>query len=51
MGITSPDIINNLYANHDKIINILDFNSEKLSVIRNNKTHVYYENNPFFFGY
>ena len=44
------DIINNLYANHDKIINILDFNSEKLSVIRNNnnKTHVYYDHNPYF---
>ena len=42
MGITSLDIINNLYSNHDKIINILDFNSEKLSVIRNNnnKTHL-----------
>ena len=44
------DIINNLYANHDKIINILDFNSEKLSVIRNNnnKTHIYYDHNPYF---
>ena len=29
---------------------MLDFNSEKLSVIRNNndKTNVYYDNNPFF---
>ena len=51
MGITSLDIINNLYANHEKIINILDFSSEKLNVIRNNnnKTHVYYDHNPFFF--
>ena len=36
MGIISLDIINNLYANHDKIINILDFNSEKLSIVKNN---------------
>ena len=39
-------------VNSCKIINILDFNSEKLSVIRNNndKTNVYYDNKPFF-GY
>ena len=51
MGITSLDIINDLYVNHDKIINIQDFNSEKLSVIKNNnnKIHVYYDHNPFFF--
>ena len=51
MGITSLDIKNNLYVNHDKIINIQDFNSEKLSVIKdsNNKTHVYYDHNLFFF--
>ena len=50
MGITSLDIKNNLYINHDKIINIQDFNSEKLSVIKssNNKRHVYYDHNPFF---
>ena len=50
MRITSLDIKNNLYVNHDKIVNILDFNSEKLSVIKNNnnKTHVYYDQNPFF---
>ena len=36
MGIISLDIINNLYANHGKIINILDFNSEKLSIVKNN---------------
>ena len=32
------------------LINILDFNSEKLSNIRtnNNKIHVYYDHNPFF---
>ena len=55
MGIASLDIKNNLYVNHDKIINIQDFNSEKLSVIKNNnnnKAHVYYDYNPFFFfGY
>ena len=52
MGITSLDIINNLYLNNDKIINMQDFNSEKLSVIKNdnnnNKIHVYYDHNPFF---
>ena len=51
MGITSLDIINNLYENNDKIINMQDFNSVKLSVINNNnnnKIHVYYDYNPFF---
>ena len=50
MGITSLDIINNLYTYRAKIINILDFNSEKLSIIRTNKNkiHVYYDHNPFF---
>ena len=44
------NIINNLPENRAKIIDILDFNSEKLSVIRNNndKTNVYYDNNPLF---
>ena len=36
MGITSLDIKSNLYVNNDKIINMQDFNSEKLSVIKNN---------------
>ena len=50
MGITSLDIINNLSTHRAKIINILDFNSEKLSIIRTNKNkiHVYYDRNPFF---
>ena len=50
MGITSLDIINNLSTHSVKIINILDFNSEKLSIIRTNKNkiHVYYDRNPFF---
>ena len=50
MGITSLDIINNLSTHRAKIINVLDFNSEKLSIIRtnNNKIHVYYDHNPFF---
>ena len=50
MGITSPDIKNNLYVNNDKIINMQDFNCEKLSVIKNNnnKIHIYYDHNPFF---
>ena len=40
MGITSLGIINNLSANRAKIINILDFDSKKLSIveINNNKT-------------
>ena len=50
MGITSLDIINNSSTHRAKIINITDFDSEKLSIIRtnNNKTHVYYDHNPFF---
>ena len=50
MAVNSINIINNLPAHRAKIINILDFNSEKLSVIRNSndKTNVYYDNNPFF---
>ena len=50
MIVTSLNIEKNLYVKHDKIINIQDFNSEKLSVIRNsnNKIHVYYDRNPFF---
>ena len=38
------------YFNNDKIINMQDFNSEKLSIIKNNndKIHVYYDHNPFF---
>ena len=50
MGITSLDIITNLSTHRSKIINILDFNSEKLSIIRtnNNNIHVYYDHNPFF---
>ena len=53
MGITSLDIKNNLYVNNDKIINMQDFNSKKLSVIKNNnnnnKIHVYYDHNSYFF--
>ena len=50
MGITSLDIINNLSTHRAKIINILHFNSEKLSIIRtnNNKIQVYYDHKPFF---
>ena len=53
MTVNSISIINNLPAHRAKIINILDFNSERLSVIKNNndKANVYYDNNPFFFGY
>ena len=50
MAVNSINIINNLLIHRAKIINILNFNSEKLSVIRNNndKTNVCYDNNPFF---
>ena len=50
MGITSLGIKNSLSTNRAKIINILDFDSKKLSIveINNNKTHVYYDHNPFF---
>ena len=54
MGIPSLDIKNNLPIHQAKIINILDFNSEKLSVLNNNnnnnKIHAYYDHNPFFLG-
>ena len=52
MGIPSLDIKYNLPIHQAKIINILDFNSEKLSVIKNNnnKIHAYYDHNPFFLG-
>ena len=51
MGITSLDITNSLFTHRAKIINILDFDSTKLSIIRTkkNKIHVYYDHNPFFF--
>ena len=50
MGITSLDIRNSLSTHRAKIINILDFNSEKLSIIETNKNkmHIYYDHNPFF---
>ena len=51
MEITSLDIRNSLSTNHAKIINILDFDPKKLSIIRTkkNKVHVYYDPNPVFF--
>ena len=50
MGITSLNIINNLSTHRPKIINILDFHSEKLSIIKtnNNKIRVYYDCKPLF---
>ena len=50
MKITSLDIKINLPIHRAKITNIPDFNSEKLSIIKNNnnKIHVYYDHNPFF---
>ena len=52
MTIDSINIINNLPTHRAKIVNIPDFNSEKLSVIKNNnnKIHLYYDHNHFF-GY
>ena len=35
------DIKNNLSTNRAKIFNILDFNSEKLSIIRTNKNKIH----------
>ena len=37
MGITLLDIKNSLSTNHAKIINIIDFDSKKLSIIRTKK--------------
>ena len=50
MVVNSINNINNLPTHRARIINMLDFNSEKLSIIRNNndKTNVYYDHNPFF---
>ena len=49
MGITSLNIENSFPTWRAKIINILDFNSKKLSIIktRKNKIHVYYDHSPF----
>ena len=49
MGITSLDIINNLFTHRAKIIDIEDFDSKILSIIntRKDKIHVYYDHNPF----
>ena len=51
MIVTSLNIEIILFVKPDKIINIQDFISEKLSVIgnSNNKIHVYYDRNPFFY--
>ena len=51
MRITPIDIKNNLYVNNGKIINTQDFNSEKLTTIKNNnnKINVYYNHNPYFY--
>ena len=50
MGIISLDIINDLSTRRARIINILDFDSKKLSIIRTkkNKIRVYYDHDPFF---
>ena len=50
MGIPSLDIINDLSTHRAGIINIIDFDSKKISIIRTkkNKIHVYYDHNSFF---
>ena len=50
MAVNSINFIKDLPTHRAKIINILDFNSEKLSVIKNNndKTSVYYDSNSVF---
>ena len=50
MGITSLNIKNRLPVWRAKLTNILDFDSKKLSIIniKKNKTHVYYDNSPFY---
>ena len=50
MGITSLGIINDLSTRHAGIIDIFDFDSKKLSIIKTkkNKIHVYYDHNPIF---
>ena len=47
------DIINDLSTRRAGIINILDFDSKKLSIIKTkkNKTHVYYNHDPFFLAF
>ena len=49
MGITSLDIRNDLSTRRAEIINIPNFDSKKLSIIKTkkNKTHVYYNHDPF----
>ena len=44
MGLTSLDITNSLFTHRAKIINYIDFDSEKFSIIKTkkNKIHVYY---------
>ena len=51
MRITLLDITNGLFTNRAKIINIIDFDFEKLSIIKTKKKkkiHVYYELIHFF---
>ena len=50
MKITALDIEKSLPANRAQIINILDFDSKRISILRTkkNKLHVYYDHNPFF---
>ena len=38
MGVTSLEVKNNLSTRHAKIINILDFDSKKLSIVKTKKT-------------
>ena len=49
MGITSLNIENSITTGRARLINILDYDYKKISIIQNrkNKTHVYYDHLPF----
>ena len=50
MGITSLNIENSITTGRARLINILDYDYKKISIIKNkkNKTHVYYDRLPFY---
>ena len=47
MGITSLDIKNQIFTLPASIINILDFDSKKLSIQKKIKRRIYYDNKRF----
>ena len=50
MEITSLNIENSITTGRARLINILDYDYKKISIIKNrkNKTHVYYDDLPFY---